>query len=73
MRFEGISDLASVSGPFASIFFPKLGTKTPWICLVFKGTTPDNFAEFLVDASINKVSPPPPPLLLLLLLLLLLV
>ena len=57
MHFEGISDLSSVSGPFASIFFPKYDAKfSPWICLVFKGTTPDNFAEFLVDASINKVS-----------------
>ncbi|KAL8280706.1 hypothetical protein RQP46_007029 [Phenoliferia psychrophenolica] len=56
LRFEGISDLSTVGGPYASIFYSKKGTQAPWITLVFKGTSTDNFAEFLVDASITRTS-----------------
>lgn len=44
MRFEVVSDLASISGPFASIFYNQEGEK-PFIILVFKGTGLSNFAE----------------------------
>lgn len=55
--FEAISDLATVSGPFASLFYgqnkPIVGVpeeevgqaENPYIVLVFKGTTPFNLAE----------------------------
>ncbi|KAL8280699.1 hypothetical protein RQP46_007022 [Phenoliferia psychrophenolica] len=56
IRFEGISDLASTGGPYASIFYSKEGSAKPWIALVFKGTSVDNYAEFLVDASITRTS-----------------
>ncbi|ORY74764.1 Alpha/Beta hydrolase protein [Leucosporidium creatinivorum] len=56
LRYEGISDLASTSGPFASIFYSQEGDPNPFIVLCFKGTTPTNFAEFLVDATISRVS-----------------
>jgi hypothetical protein len=47
LQFEVISDLASTSGPFASVFFT--GPHTPegerFIVCCFKGTTPSNYAE----------------------------
>jgi len=45
LRYEGISDLASTSGPFASIFYTEEGDPNPFIVLCFKGTTPTNFPE----------------------------
>lgn len=38
--YEGVSDLASTSGPFASIFYERSGNGEPWIVLVFKGQAP---------------------------------
>ncbi|GAA5904376.1 hypothetical protein JCM5296_005272 [Sporobolomyces johnsonii] len=56
LRYDGVSDLASVAGPFASIFYTSSDRdEKPFIVLVFKGTGPQNFAEFLVDATINRV------------------
>ncbi|GAA5874114.1 hypothetical protein JCM1840_000355 [Sporobolomyces johnsonii] len=56
LRYDGVSDLASVAGPFASIFYTSSDRDVkPFIVLVFKGTGPQNFAEFLVDATINRV------------------
>ncbi|GAA5927963.1 hypothetical protein JCM1841_005063 [Sporobolomyces salmonicolor] len=56
LRYGGVSDLASVAGPFASIFYTTSDRdEKPFIVLVFKGTGPQNFAEFLVDAAINRV------------------
>ncbi|GAA6042487.1 hypothetical protein JCM8097_003052 [Rhodosporidiobolus ruineniae] len=56
LEFDGISELTTVAGPFASIFYtPFKSDEKPFVCLVFKGTTPSNFAEFLVDATIARV------------------
>ncbi|KAM0746359.1 alpha/beta-hydrolase [Meredithblackwellia eburnea MCA 4105] len=61
LNYEGISSLSTPSGPFASIFYPReavgpAGNSSfrPWIALIFKGTSADNFAEILVDANISR-------------------
>ncbi|KAM0752043.1 alpha/beta-hydrolase [Meredithblackwellia eburnea MCA 4105] len=57
LLYEGVSDLSTAGGPFASIFYPRPDSgQPPWIALVFKGTSVDNFAEILVDASITRTS-----------------
>ncbi|BGP19399.1 hypothetical protein JCM10213v2_007488 [Rhodosporidiobolus nylandii] len=55
LAFDGVSDLATIGGPFASIFYTPFGDskQKPFIALVFKGTGPSNFAEFL---TISRVS-----------------
>ncbi|GAA5948289.1 hypothetical protein JCM3765_001353 [Sporobolomyces pararoseus] len=57
LRYEGVSELGTTGGgPFASIFYTSPSThEQPFIVLVFKGTGPENFAEILVDATINRV------------------
>ncbi|GAA5944359.1 lipase family protein [Sporobolomyces koalae] len=56
-KYEGVSELgSSQGGPFASIFYTSAKShEDPFIVLTFKGTGPQNFAEFLVDATINRV------------------
>ncbi|GAA6023264.1 hypothetical protein JCM11491_003891 [Sporobolomyces phaffii] len=56
-KYEGVSELGTKGGgPFASIFYTSTSThESPFIVLVFKGTGPEDFAEFLVDATINRV------------------
>ncbi|KAM0746360.1 alpha/beta-hydrolase [Meredithblackwellia eburnea MCA 4105] len=62
LNYEGISSLSTPSGPFASIFYPREAVSSdqgnlsfrPWIALIFKGTSADNFAEILVDANISR-------------------
>ncbi|GAA6036306.1 hypothetical protein JCM8097_001654 [Rhodosporidiobolus ruineniae] len=56
LSFHGIPQLTTEAGPYASIFYTPLGSsQKPFICLVFKGTTPSAFGEFLVDASITRI------------------
>jgi hypothetical protein len=41
----------AIGGPFCGLFWPKdQGEK--WIVVAFKGTSPTNFSEFMVDATI---------------------
>ncbi|GAA5964533.1 hypothetical protein JCM8115_003911 [Rhodotorula mucilaginosa] len=55
LAYDGVSDLSSVAGPFASIFYTPIGSdQRPFIVLCFKGTTPVQYSEWLVDASISK-------------------
>ncbi|GAA5900350.1 hypothetical protein JCM8208_005335 [Rhodotorula glutinis] len=54
LEFDGVSDLTTIGGPLAGIFFTPVGSVKPFICLVFKGTTPTRFQEFLTDATISK-------------------
>jgi len=35
-----VSDLTTVGGPFAGIFYTRAGADKPFICLVFKGARP---------------------------------
>ncbi|GAA6018068.1 hypothetical protein JCM10207_006070 [Rhodosporidiobolus poonsookiae] len=55
LEYDGVSDLVTVGGPFASIFYTKPGARKPFVVLVFKGTGPTNFPEFLTDATINRI------------------
>ncbi|GAA6036309.1 hypothetical protein JCM8097_001655 [Rhodosporidiobolus ruineniae] len=55
VAFNGVSELASVGGSFASIFYTPFGrSEEPFIVLVFKGTTPTQFADFIVDATATR-------------------
>jgi hypothetical protein len=55
-NFCAVSDLVSTGGPFCGLFWPKHPTSPDekWIILVFKGTSPTNFSEFMVDATIQQ-------------------
>ncbi|GAA5832008.1 hypothetical protein JCM11251_002783 [Rhodosporidiobolus azoricus] len=56
LEYDGVSDLQTIGGPFASIFYTPFGSSDkPFVCLVFKGTSPSDFSEFLVDATIARV------------------
>ncbi|KAG0343500.1 hypothetical protein BG004_005267 [Podila humilis] len=50
MRFQGISELKSLGGPFAGLFY-----NDEAIILVFKGTTVLAFNEYVMDAYIQRV------------------
>ncbi|KPV72677.1 uncharacterized protein RHOBADRAFT_46721 [Rhodotorula graminis WP1] len=56
LRFEGVSDLNSVAGSFAGLFFSKPGSLKPFIVLAFKGTGPTAFAEWLTDCTLDRTS-----------------
>ncbi|RUP48002.1 Alpha/Beta hydrolase protein [Jimgerdemannia flammicorona] len=51
LDFSGVSELKSLGGPFAGIFW---STRSNFIVITFKGTTPTNYDEFLVDANIQR-------------------
>ncbi|KAF9181094.1 hypothetical protein BGZ51_007318 [Haplosporangium sp. Z 767] len=50
MRFTGVSELKSLGGPFAGLFY-----NDEAIVLVFKGTSVLAFNEYLIDATIQRV------------------
>jgi hypothetical protein len=55
MRFASISDFTSVGGPFCGLFWPAgapANGEAPWVVLAFKGTSPTNVSEFLIDGTI---------------------
>ncbi|GAA5852250.1 hypothetical protein JCM8547_006714 [Rhodosporidiobolus lusitaniae] len=55
LSFEAVSELSTAGGPFAALFYSMDKKKgDPFIVLVFKGTTPENFSEILVDASVTR-------------------
>ncbi|GAA5848919.1 hypothetical protein JCM9279_004665 [Rhodotorula babjevae] len=56
LRFEGVSDLNSVAGSFAGLFFSEPGSLKPFIVLTFKGTGPTAFAEWLTDCTLDRTS-----------------
>jgi hypothetical protein len=51
--FAGVTELKSLGGPFCGLFWSK-DTKNPFIIVAFKGTTPTNYSEFLVDATLQR-------------------
>ncbi|BGP19426.1 hypothetical protein JCM10213_000663 [Rhodosporidiobolus nylandii] len=55
LDYDGVSDLSTIGGPFASLFFTRIGKEAPFIILAFKGTTPDNLAEWITDFSFSRV------------------
>ncbi|KAF9130548.1 hypothetical protein BGW39_002958 [Mortierella sp. 14UC] len=50
MRFEGVSELKSLGGPYAGLFYNEDS-----IVLVFKGTSVLAFNEYLIDGTIQRV------------------
>ncbi|GAA6010197.1 hypothetical protein JCM11491_005386 [Sporobolomyces phaffii] len=65
LEFAGVSELGlkpEPDGPFAGIFAsspPSTVHDLPFLVLVFKGTSLDNFAEILIDASMDRVPASP--------------
>ncbi|KAL0074819.1 Alpha/Beta hydrolase protein [Phycomyces blakesleeanus] len=51
LHFAGVSELKSLGGPFCGIFWSE---EHPFIVVAFKGTTPTNYEEFLVDATFQR-------------------
>ncbi|KAF1807052.1 Alpha/Beta hydrolase protein [Mucor lusitanicus] len=51
LHFAGVSELKSLGGPFCGIFWSETA---PFIIVAFKGTTPTNYEEFLVDATFQR-------------------
>eukprot|EP01119_Soliformovum_irregulare_P014694 TRINITY_DN4036_c0_g1_i2.p1 TRINITY_DN4036_c0_g1~~TRINITY_DN4036_c0_g1_i2.p1 ORF type:complete len:538 (+),score=111.95 TRINITY_DN4036_c0_g1_i2:159-1616(+) len=51
LKFEAISALKHAEGPFVGMFY---SMQRKFIVLSFKGTTPANYGEWLVDASFQK-------------------
>ncbi|KAF9923983.1 hypothetical protein FBU30_005969 [Linnemannia zychae] len=51
MRFEGISELKSLGGPYAGLFYNEDS-----IVLVFKGTSVLAFNEYIIDGHIQRVN-----------------
>ncbi|KAI8098630.1 Alpha/Beta hydrolase protein [Halteromyces radiatus] len=56
LQFEGISELKSLGGPFCGLFWAE---DYPCFIVCFKGTTPTNYEEFLVDCSIQRADARP--------------
>lgn len=51
LHFAGVSELKSLGGPFCGIFWSEAAN---FIVVAFKGTTPTNYEEFLVDATFQR-------------------
>ncbi|KAI7904234.1 Alpha/Beta hydrolase protein [Cokeromyces recurvatus] len=54
LHFAGVTELKSLAGPFCGLYWP-INYEQPFIIVVFKGTTPTNYSEFLVDATLQRV------------------
>ncbi|KAI8379384.1 Alpha/Beta hydrolase protein [Radiomyces spectabilis] len=52
LNFAGVSELKSLGGPFCGIYW---SDSHPFIVVAFKGTTPTNYEEFLVDATFQRM------------------
>lgn len=53
LHFAGVTELKSLGGPFCGLFW-SMDIKNPFIIVAFKGTTPTNYSEFLVDATLQR-------------------
>ncbi|KAI8338817.1 Alpha/Beta hydrolase protein [Blakeslea trispora] len=53
LHFAGVTDLKSLGDTFCGLFWP-IRQENPFIVVVFKGTTPTNYSEFLVDATLQR-------------------
>jgi hypothetical protein len=61
LQFSGVTELKSLGGPFCGLYWPTLREdnlhhqqQEPFIIVSFKGTTPTNYSEFLVDATFQR-------------------
>ncbi|KAI9357478.1 Alpha/Beta hydrolase protein [Pilaira anomala] len=53
LQFAGVTELKSLGGPFCGLFW-SMDPDKPFIVVAFKGTTPTNYSEFLVDATLQR-------------------
>lgn len=53
LHFAGVTELKSLGGPFCGLFW-SMDPNNPFIIVAFKGTTPTNYSEFLVDATLQR-------------------
>ncbi|KAI8378822.1 Alpha/Beta hydrolase protein [Choanephora cucurbitarum] len=53
LHFAGVTDLKSLGDTFCGLFWP-IKHENPFIIVAFKGTTPTNYSEFLVDATLQR-------------------
>jgi hypothetical protein len=51
LKFTSLSELNSLGGPFSGMFW---SDKYNFIVVVFKGTTPNNFEDFVVDLMFQR-------------------
>ncbi|ORE03889.1 alpha/beta-hydrolase [Rhizopus microsporus var. microsporus] len=51
LQFAGVTELKSLGGPFCGLYW---SNEYPVIIVSFKGTTPTNYSEFLVDATLQR-------------------
>ncbi|KAG0166542.1 hypothetical protein DFQ28_007183 [Apophysomyces sp. BC1034] len=51
LHFMGVTEMKSLGGPYCGIFWSET---LPFIVIAFKGTTPTNYEEFLVDATLQR-------------------
>jgi hypothetical protein len=54
LHFAGVTELKSLGGPFCGLYWPISKDIEPFIIVAFKGTTPTNYSEFLVDATLQR-------------------
>jgi hypothetical protein len=54
LHFAGVTELKSLGGPFCGLYWPISKDTEPFIIVAFKGTTPTNYSEFLVDATLQR-------------------
>ncbi|KAH8920610.1 alpha/beta-hydrolase [Atractiella rhizophila] len=54
IRFASVSDFTTVAGPYCGIFYSE--SAEPWMVVAFKGTSPSNYSEWLVDTTIAHES-----------------
>ncbi|KAI8969319.1 Alpha/Beta hydrolase protein [Mycotypha africana] len=59
LYFSGVTEMRSLTGPYCGLFWPKDNDKPPFIIVTFKGTTPTNYSEFLVDATFQRTDARP--------------
>lgn len=57
VRFASISDFVTVSGAYVGAFYSAKGADgDPWITVVFKGTSPATFSEWITDVTFTHES-----------------
>ncbi|KAI9277390.1 Alpha/Beta hydrolase protein [Sporodiniella umbellata] len=51
LQFAGVTECKSLCGPFCGLYWSE---EHPVIIIAFKGTTPTNYSEFMVDATLQR-------------------
>ncbi|SCV74434.1 BQ2448_8073 [Microbotryum intermedium] len=56
LNYRTVLTLIGGEGASAGVFYSKSKVEQPFMVLVFKGTTPTNYSEFLVDCNLRRTS-----------------